>query len=154
MSNVIIRNAIEEDCDQLLALVKELAIFEKAPNEVTITKTEFIKNGFRNNPIWWAKVAEITENSELTIVGFALYYKRFSTWKGVRMYLEDIIVTEKWRRNGIGKLLFDALIVEAREKNFKAIVWQVLAWNELAINFYKKYNVNFEDEWINARLDL
>ena len=86
------------------------------------------------------------------ILGFALYYIRYSTWKGQAMYLEDIIVTEKARGRGIGRLLFDQLIEEAREKKFNRIIWQVLEWNEPAINFYRKYNADFDGEWLNASI--
>ena len=88
------------------------------------------------------------------IVAFALYYIRFSTWKGQTMYLEDILVTEAMRGKGIGKLLFDALFNEAREKGYQRICWQVLDWNEPAINFYKKYNASFDGEWINCAVDV
>ncbi|HRG92870.1 MAG TPA: GNAT family N-acetyltransferase, partial [Chitinophagaceae bacterium] len=80
------------------------------------------------------------------------YYIRYSTWKGQAMYLEDIIVTEKARGRGIGRLLFDQLIEEAREKKFNRIIWQVLEWNEPAINFYRKYNADFDGEWLNASI--
>ncbi|NCU04041.1 MAG: GNAT family N-acetyltransferase [Chitinophagaceae bacterium] len=148
--SVIIRRARQEDCSRLLELVNELALYEKAPQEVTVTLEHFIDSGFGNNPVWWAFVAE--ENN--VVLGFALYYIRYSTWKGQRMYLEDILVTEKARGKGIGKLLFDQLIVEAKEKKFSGIVWQVLEWNEPAINFYKKYKANFDPEWINCSIAM
>ncbi len=91
---------------------------------------------------------------ENTIVAFALYYIRYSTWKGQRMYLEDILVTEKYRGNKIGQLLFDRLFIEAKEKNLHGITWQVLEWNEPAINFYKKYNSNFDGEWVNCSIEV
>ncbi len=147
---IIIRKAIKQDCPQIIELVKELAIYEKAPNEVTVSLEHFVESGFGLNPVWWAFVATIDE----TIVGFALYYIRFSTWKGQRMYLEDILVTNEHRGKGIGKLLFDALIEDGKEKKFNAICWQVLDWNEPAINFYKKYNATFDGEWLNASLPL
>ena len=141
-----LRRARREDCPRMLELVTELAIYEKAPDEVTVTLEHFTESGFGPNPVWWAFVAEM----EGRIVGFALYYIRFSTWKGQRMYLEDFIVTDECRGRGIGKLLFDRLIVEAQEKGFNAIAWQVLKWNEPAINFYKKYNATFDGEWYNS----
>jgi len=143
-----IRIAEKEDCPRLLELVNELALFERAPQEVTVTLQEFEDAGFGENHVWKAFVAE--ENG--IIVGFALYYIRYSTWKGLRMYLEDLIVTEAARGKGIGKLLFDQLIVEARELGFSGMVWQVLDWNEPAINFYKKYEAVVEAGWLNASL--
>lgn len=147
---VNIRRAVEADCRQILDLVKELAVYEKAPNEVTVSLEQFTKSGFGEQPIWWAFVAEEDE----AIIGFALYYIRFSTWKGERMYLEDFLVTEACRGKGVGKMLFDTLIEEAKQKNFNAIVWQVLDWNEPAINFYKKYQTKFDAEWLNGCLEI
>ena len=145
-----IRRAKKEDCPRLLELIQELALYERAPQEVTVTLEHFTESGFGEQPIWWAFVAE--ENG--FIHGFALYYIRYSTWKGQAMYLEDILVTEKSRGQGIGKLLFDQLIEEARARQFKRIVWQVLEWNEPAINFYKKYQANLDPEWWNGSIDL
>lgn len=144
----IIRKAVKEDCDRILELVKELAMYEKAPQEVTVIPDHFKNSGFGDNPVWWAFVAEVDGMVE----GFALYYIRFSTWKGQRMYLEDFYVNENMRGRGIGKLLFDKLIQEAKEKNLNGIMWQVLEWNEPAINFYKKYNASFDGEWVNCGL--
>ena len=143
-----IRRAVKEDCPRLLELVKELALYEKAPQEVTVTEEHFEESGFGTNPVWWAIVAE--ENG--VILGFALYYIRYSTWKGQAMYLEDILVTEAARGKGIGKLLMDRLMIEAIEKGFSRIVWQVLEWNEPAINFYKKYNADFDGDWVNCSI--
>ncbi len=151
---VKIRKAVQNDCAQILNLVKELAVYEKAPNEVTLTLDEFAKNGFGAQPVWWAFVAEEEIASNKRIIGFALYYIRFSTWKGERMYLEDFLITEACRGKGVGKMLFDTLIEEAKQKNFNAIVWQVLNWNEPAINFYKKYNAKFDGEWLNGCLEI
>lgn len=145
-----IRKAVKEDCARLMELVTELAVYEKAPQEVTVHSEHFIESGFGPNPVWWALVAEEDGHIE----GFALYYIRYSTWKGQRMYLEDLIVTEKMRGKGLGKLLFDRLIDEAKEKKFSGVVWQVLDWNEPAINFYKKYNARFDAGWVNCAIDL
>lgn len=147
---ITIRRAVESDCPRLLELVKELALYEKAPEEVTVTLEYFTKSGFGEQPVWWAFVAE--ENG--VVQGFALYYIRYSTWKGQRMYLEDILVTEAMRGKGLGKLLFDRLIEEAKEKGLSGIVWQVLEWNEPAINFYKKYNASFDPEWVNCSISV
>ena len=145
-----IRKARREDCPRLMELIRELAEFEKAPEAVTASLPHFTESGFGPNPVWWAFVAE----EDQMIVGFALYYIRYSTWKGQRMYLEDIIVTESARGKGIGSMLMNRLIEEAREKKFSGMMWQVLDWNEPAIGFYKKYNAVFEGEWINCNLDF
>jgi len=145
-----IRKAVKEDCPRLMELITELAVYERAPEEVTAKLEHFIESGFGANPVWWAFVAE----EDGYVEGFALYYIRYSTWKGQRMYLEDLIVTEKMRGRGLGKLLFDRLIDEAKEKKFSGVVWQVLDWNEPAIKFYKKYNARFDAGWMNCAIDL
>ena len=146
--NINVRKAVKEDCTRILELVKELALYEKAPDEVTVTPEHFTESGFGSKPVWWAFVAE----ADGKVQGFALYYIRFSTWKGQRMYLEDFYVSEAMRGNGIGRLLFDRLIEEAKEKGLNGMMWQVLEWNEPAINFYKKYNASFDGEWVNCGL--
>ena len=146
--SVTIRYAKLDDCERMLELINELALYEKAPEEVTVTLDEFKDAGFGNNLVWKAFVAEIDEKVE----GFALYYTRYSTWKGCRLYLEDFIITEKMRGQGIGKLLFEKVLKEAKINNYAGVVWQVLDWNQPAINFYNKYNAQIEDGWLNASL--
>lgn len=145
---ITIRRAVKEDCPRLLELIHELATYERAPEEMTVSQEHFEKSGFGEHPVWWTFVAEV----EGKIQGFALYYIRYSTWKGQAMYLEDILITNEMRGKGIGKLLFDRLILEAKEKKFNRIIWQVLDWNEPAINFYKKYNAEFDNSWVNCSI--
>ena len=148
---VIIRKAVKEDCRRMMELVQELAIYEKEPNAITVSFDHFVESGFGEHPVWWAYVAETGGRVE----GFALYYIRYSTWKGQRMYLEDLLVTDRLRGRGIGKLLFEQLIETAKEKNYSGIAWQVLDWNEPAINFYKKLNdVKFDKEWVNCSMEV
>ena len=148
--DILIRKAVKGDCARILELVHELAVYEKAPGEVTVTLSHFEESGFGEAPVWWAFVAE----KEGILQGFALYYVRYSTWKGQRMYLEDLLVTEELRGKGIGTLLFDELIKEAKEKGYNGIAWQVLEWNEAAINFYKKLNASFDGEWVNCSVNV
>lgn len=147
---ITIRRANREDCARMLELVRELAAYERAPNEVTVSAEHFEESGFGPNPVYWAFVAE----EDHFIVGFALYYIRYSTWKGQRMYLEDILVTESYRGKKIGQMLMDRLIVEAKEKNLHGITWQVLEWNEPAIKFYSRYNPVFDSEWMNCSIEV
>ncbi len=187
MPQIQIRKAVKEDCQRMMELIQELAVYEKAPKAVTVDFNHFVESGFGEKPVWWAFVAStisseggaITKteaeiealNSSATIsgissptggdrggrevFGFALWYVRYSTWKGQRLYLEDLLVTEKMRGQGIGKLLFDKLIEECKEKNYNGMMWQVLDWNEPAINFYKKYpEVQFDEEWVNCSLNF
>lgn len=145
-----IRQAEEADCPRLLELIHELAIYEKEPEQVTVSLEHFVESGFGKKPVWWAFVAEVNE----VIIGFALYYIRYSTWKGQRMYLEDIIVTEEWRGKGVGTKLMNRLIEEAKALGFSGILWQVLEWNEPAIQFYRRYQAAFDSEWINVSIEL
>ena len=133
-----------------LELIHELAVYEKAPQEVTVSLEHFEKSGFGEQPVWWAFVAE----DEKGIQGFALYYIRYSTWKGQTLYLEDIIVTDKRRGKGIGGKLFEQILAEAKERKLVRVVWQVLEWNEPAINFYKKYKASLDPEWINGAIEI
>ena len=148
---VKIRKAIKSDCERMMELVRELAIFERAPDEVTVTMEHFIETGFGKNPVWQALVAV---NEEEKIIGISLYYMRYSTWKGLRLYLEDLIVTFEYRGKGIGKMLFESTVEEARKMGINGIMWQVLDWNEPAIEFYKKYGADVSNEWLNCSLSL
>ncbi len=148
---VVIRKAVKEDCPEIMELIKELAVYEKSGDEVTVKFDHFVESGFGPNPVWWSFVATIDDK----IVGIALYYVRYSTWKGQRMYLEDIVVNLEYRGHGIGKKLMDAIIIEGKEKQFNGIMWQVLDWNEPAINFYKRYDdVVFDGEWLNCSINF
>jgi GNAT superfamily N-acetyltransferase len=146
--NILIREAVKEDCERLLELIRELAIYERAAEEVTVGLEEFQDSGFGVKPVWKAFVADV----DGVIQGFGLYYIRYSTWKGRRLYLEDLLVTETMRGQGLGKLIFDKLIEEAIENGFNGMNWQVLDWNEPAINFYKKYNAVLDEGWLNVSL--
>lgn len=148
MTTTEIKFATESDCERMMELIHELALYEKLPEEVTVTLDEFKEAGFGKNAVWKAFVAV----QDGIIEGFALYYIRYSTWKGPRLYLEDFIVTEKMRGQGIGKLLFERVIEEAKINDYKGMVWQVLDWNQPAIKFYNKYNATLEEGWINASL--
>ncbi|MBS1557552.1 MAG: GNAT family N-acetyltransferase [Bacteroidetes bacterium] len=144
-----IREGKKSDLPRALELIRELAEFEKAPHEVTNTVQQMEEDGFGASPIYGFFVAE----NEKEIVGLSLFYWRYSTWKGKRLYLEDIIVTEKERNQGIGKLLFDRTLLHALESNCTGMMWQVLEWNKPAINFYKKYQAKLDSEWVNCSLE-
>lgn len=149
-ASLIIRKATPADCPRMMELINELAVYERAPEEVTVNPQHFVQSGFGPNPVWWAFVAE----EDGLVQGFALYYIRYSTWKGQRMYLEDILVTEQARGRKLGEKLMNALIEEAKERGFNGITWQVLDWNEPAINFYKKFDTQFDGTWVNVKMEL
>lgn len=146
-NNINIRYAKQKDLAAILDLIVELAIFENAKAEVVVTLEELTKD-FQAG-IFQAQVA-VNENDE--VLGMTLYYLTYSTWKGKMMYLEDFVVRPEYRRQGIGKLLFDGIIKEAKKQHCKIMKWQVLDWNESAIRFYKKYNATFDEEWYNVKL--
>src|SRR5690606_14175017 len=114
-----------------------------------VSMEEFVEAGFGSSSVWEAFVAELDGH----IVGISLFYIRYSTWKGRRLYLEDIVVTEHMRGQGVGKRLFDETLKLCKDRKYSGMVWQVLEWNEPAINFYKKYGATFDNEWVNASLD-
>ena len=143
-----IRKALKSDLPEVLNLIKELALYEKALDEVTITLQELEKDGFGEHPLYWIILAE----NEDGIIGMSFYYIRYSTWKGKCLYLEDIVVKEAFRGKKVGKLLFEETINAAKEMNAKLMNWQVLDWNEPAINFYKKFDAELDEEWINGKI--
>jgi N-acetylglutamate synthase-like GNAT family acetyltransferase len=146
--SVELRKGKEEDLQEVLELIKELATYERSPKEVEVTLTEMTNWGFGKDKVFDFFVLE----KEGTIVAMALYYYKYSTWKGKCLFLEDIIVTEKQRRNGYGKMLFNEVVKVAKKEQVKRMEWQVLEWNETAIRFYQKYMSNFDEEWINCKL--
>jgi GNAT superfamily N-acetyltransferase len=149
MKSPVIRSGVREDLPAVLDLIKELADYEKALHEVVNTVERMEIEGFGDHPVFGFFVAE----NQNGIVGLSLYYWRYSTWKGKRLYLEDIIVTSRERGNGIGKLLFDRTMQHSLDENCNGMMWQVLDWNEPAINFYKKYGAHMGQEWINCSLE-
>jgi GNAT superfamily N-acetyltransferase len=144
-----IRHGQKEDLPEILNLIRELAEYEHALHEVETTTDSMESDAFSDdNPLFRFIVAE--QNSE--IIGTAIYFFTYSTWKGKVLYLEDIVMKQKYRRKGIGKLMFDFLVQIAKTEKVKRMSWQVLDWNEPAINFYKKINATFDAEWINCKL--
>ncbi len=148
--SLIIRNATAADMQAVFNLIVELAIYEKAPNEVINTPDQLIKDGFGNQPLFVCFVAELDGN----IVGMSLNYIRYSTWKGAVLYLEDLIVTESYRGKGIGKALFQHTLQYASQNGYQRLQWQVLDWNQPAIDFYKTFQADFDPEWLNAWINL
>jgi GNAT superfamily N-acetyltransferase len=146
--NLSIRIAVKEDIPFILQLIKELAEYEKSLNEVSITEDTLLRDGFGIQPLFHCIVAE----SDGLIVGLALTYMKYSTWKGPCVFLEDIIIKKDFRRKGIGRRLFEEVIVYASQHNAGRLEWQVLDWNKQAISFYKKFGVEFDASWINCRL--
>lgn len=146
--NLNIRIGEKKDIPQVLELIKELALYEKAPQEVTNTVEQMGKEGFGEKPTYEMFVAEVDSK----IVGIAVYFYSYSTWKGRCMYLDDIVITENMRGKGIGDKLFKRIIQKAKEENVPKLHWQVLDWNTPAINFYNKFNANLDPEWLNGKL--
>jgi GNAT superfamily N-acetyltransferase len=148
MKSWIVRKGIETDVRGVMQLVRELAEYERALHEVTNTEEAMLLEGFGTEPAFGLFVAE--QDGE--IIGIALHYIRYSTWKGKMLYLEDIVVKEHLRGQGIGAALFEACLKYCMEKNYAGMTWQVLDWNEPALNFYRKYNSALDAEWINGKL--
>ena len=145
---ISVRKGLKSDLLAALGLIKELALYEKAPDEVIVTIEDMERDGFGENPVFNFFVAEVDGK----IVGISLYYVKYSTWKGKCIFLEDIIVTEQYRKHGIGKKLFDEVVKVSKELNVQRLEWHVLDWNKPAIRFYEKINSNLNKEWINCKL--
>ncbi len=143
-----IRKGGKDDLPVIFKLIRELAEYERATHEVITSVESMEEDGFGENPVFGFHVAE----NNTGIVGLALYYYRYSTWKGKLLFLEDLVVTEPYRNKGIGRLLMDAVFREARDQKCRGIQWQVLEWNEPAISFYRKYDPEFDPEWINCKI--
>ncbi len=144
-----IRNATKSDMPSVLELIKELAVFEKEPEAVVVTAEDLVRDGFSENPLFECFVAE--ENNE--IIGMALYYYRFSTWKGKTIHLEDLIVKEDKRGTGAGFALYTEIIKKGKAENVRRIEWNVLDWNTPAIDFYKKSGANVLKDWCVVQMD-
>lgn len=148
MHKASIRKAEVADMPAVLALIQELANYELAPQEVEVDVETLEADGFGPHKIFDCFVAE----QDGKVIGFALYYIKYSTWKGKCLFLEDFIVSEALRGQGIGKLLFEEVVKVAKHMGAKRMEWQVLEWNKPAINFYKKYHANLDPEWLNGKL--
>jgi len=146
--NVIIRKAKKEDLASIIELVRDLARYEKAENEVVTTIKDY-EDAFEKS-VFGSHLAVLNDE----IIGMTVYYLSFSTWKGRMLYLEDFVVKEKHRRSGAGQLLFDAFLQEAKDQNCVLTKWQVLDWNSAAIRFYEKNKANIEKEWWNCKVSI
>ena len=140
---VTIRKAVQEDMIAVHALITELAIYEREPNAVIISVDDLIRHGFSEQRFH----CFVAEHKKSGIVGMALYYSRYSTWKGPTLHLEDLYVKPEHRQAGLGKELFDKVVDEATKQNVGRMEWTVLEWNEPALNFYKKDNATLDSEW-------
>ena len=133
----------------VLELIKELAVFEKEPNAVVVSVTDLVRDGFCENPLFYTFVAIV--NNE--IVGMALYYYRYSTWKGKTIHLEDLIVKEKMRGSGCGTALYKEILKQGQKDKVRRIEWNVLGWNKPAIDFYEKTGAKVLNEWWCVQID-
>lgn len=149
-AKTIIRPGKKEDLPTVLELIRELAEYENMVDQVGNTVEALEKDGFGENPIYGLLVAE----KENIVIGYSIYYYRYSTWKGKRLWLEDILVTKRERGTGVGKELFDKTIEIAKQENCTGMMWMVLDWNKPSIDFYKRYNAQFDGTWINCHLDF
>ena len=144
-----IRKATKNDMPQVLELIQELAIFEKEPDAVVVTVDDLVRDGFSENPLFQCFVAEV----ENEIIGMALYYYRYSTWKGKTIHLEDLIVKESKRGTGAGFALYKEIIKQGKAENVRRIEWNVLDWNTPAIDFYEKSGAKVLGDWRVVHMD-
>jgi len=144
-----IRRGERKDVKSILDLITELAIFEKEPNAVELTVEDLLNDGFGEMPAFKFYVAEL----DTEIIGMALFYERYSTWKGKAIHLEDLIITQKYRGKGVGKALYDSVLNFALEKGVKRVAWEVLSWNTPAIAFYKSTGALFLEDWNVCQID-
>ncbi|KAG5464109.1 hypothetical protein LSCM1_00289 [Leishmania martiniquensis] len=153
---VTVRRAQRRDIERMYDLIMELAVYERAPECVTVSKEEMEEEGFSERPLWSAFVAELqgADDVEPRVIGMALYYYRYSTWRGRMLYLEDFVVTELCRGVGAGKMLFERVVQQAKEEGCHGMVWQALEWNTPAINFYKRYDAEIDSGWVNCMLQF
>lgn len=151
---VTVRRAEREDTQRIYDLIIELAIYERAPECVVVSKAQMEEEGFGERPLWSAFVAELQETNDVKprVIGMALYYYRYSTWRGRMLYLEDFVVTESHRGIGAGRMLFERVLQQAKEEGCHGMVWQALDWNAPAIDFYKKYDAEIDPGWVNCML--
>lgn len=146
---MLIRKGQKEDMPAVLDLIKELATFEKEPNAVVVTVDELIKEGFGDNPLFNTFVAEVDGE----IIGTALFYYRFSTWKGKTIHLEDLIVKQEKRGTGAGSALYKEVIKFAKQDGVRRVEWVVLNWNTHAINFYERSGATILQDWLTVQMD-
>ena len=145
---IVIRKGVKEDLPYVLELIKELAEYENAIDQVTLTLQELECDGFNDHPAYSFLVAE----EDHKIVGLSFYFIRYSTWKGKFLFLEDFVIKQEYRRKGIGAKLFEETIKISKELKTNGMIWQVLDWNTPAINFYKRYNATISSSWLNGKL--
>ena len=145
---IVIRKGLKKDLPSVLRLIKELADYENSLEKVKITLEDLENDGFGDHPYYSFLVAE----NENEIIGLSFYFIRYSTWKGKSLFLEDFVISKKYRKKGIGSLLFEETMSICKNLNLNGMTWQVLDWNDSAISFYKKYNADISKKWLNGIL--
>ena len=146
--NITIREGVKDDLPSVLKLIKELADYENAIDQVTITLHDLEQDGFGSHPWFWFLVAE----KDSVIIGISFYWIRYSTWKGKFLFLEDFVIKEGYRRHGIGSKLFEETIKICKQLNLNGMIWQVLDWNIPAIDFYRSFDAEISKDWLNGKL--